>query len=393
MRIVHTSDWHLGKIVSEYSMLEDQRYILHQLIQFLQDFRADVLLISGDLYDRSIPGADAVRLADEILSEIASHHISVFLIAGNHDSPERLSFLSGLLSVEGIYIAGMPEIPVRRVTLEDSFGPVHFFLLPYLEPGDLRPLFPDRVHTYDEAIGAVAETFLPSLQKDERNILLAHGFFSYVGKDGQPVDPAVFSASETSLGGTDLVNAARFSCFDYAAFGHLHAPQQTGFPHMRYSGSLLKYSASEAGQKKSVTCIELCEKGNCTITQHSLSPLRDLRMIQGNFSDLCRYGRESDPHPEDYIYAVLTDPAPILDGALLLKSVFPNLMGLRYEQDLFTGQENLLSAEAIRQKSQTDLFGAFYLSLTGEPLSPDQQALFEDVLHTVRRTEHEKEGY
>ena len=387
MKIIHTSDWHLGKVVNEYSMLEDQRFFLHKLIDFLVAERADALIIAGDLFDRSVPSAEAVDLADEILCRIVKEAgIPVLAVAGNHDSPERLTFVSRLYEQSGLYVEGNIKDPVRRVDLSDQFGPVSFYLLPYLEPAGARALYPDKgIRTFDDAYRAVCEEMLQSLDTSRRNVLVAHGFFSYLREDGRDYTP-VLSESEVSVGGSDLVNARLFDPFDYVALGHLHAPQKLGKDTIRYGGSLLKYSVDEASQKKSVAVIELKEKGETALSFTSLRPRRDLRVVTGTVEELCKKENQAGLSLDDYVFAKLTDKQPVLDAVGKLRTVFPNIMGLSYEE-YRPEHQKLLSSREIRSQTAEELFYKFYEDMTGEPLNSRQEEIIQSAVRDAQREE------
>lgn len=388
MRIVHTADWHIGKIVNEFNMLEDQTYILDRMVAFLTEQRADVLIVAGDLYDRSVPSADAVAMLDRVFSRIVLEvGIPVLAVAGNHDSPERLDFGNSILAAGGLHIEGTPASPVQRVTLEDPYGPVCFYLLPYLTPAHARALYPEaEIRTYDDAYDAMMKDILPSLDQNQRNVLVGHGFFEYLSEGADAT--GALDESEVSVGGSDLVDAKRLSVFDYVALGHLHSPHRVGLDSIRYAGSLLKYAVDEAGQKKSVTLIELGEKGSSQITEHSLTPRRDLRIVEGRFSELMRRENQVGFSVEDYIFVHLTDEAPVMDAVARLRAVFPNILGLQYTVYDPAEDVQAISPRTIRTQGIEQLFAGFYEKFSDTPLDPAQTKLVAEVVREVEEANH-----
>lgn len=375
MKVAHTSDWHIGRMLGGYSLLGDQEYFLDQLTAFLVREQVDALIIAGDLYDRAVPSAQAVALLDRFLSELVlDRHIKVFAIAGNHDSPERLSFSNRLLEQGGLYLQGKAEKEIKRVDLSG----VHFYLLPYLDPAAVRRLFPDRpVRTCDEAAAAVAEHCLYSELNQGVSILVSHGFYLNLS-DEEEILPE-FSESERSVGGSDAVNASRFSMFDYVALGHLHAPQNAA-PNMRYSGSPLKYSVSEAGQKKSITLLDI-EGGSIRRSTHSFKPLRDVRVVEGTLNELT--GQPSD----DYVFANLTDTEYQLDAIGRLRGAFPHILGLKYIRIQY---ENAAAGmQAALEKAPLELFCEFYEKSAGEPIGEKQKEIIAQLLAELGGMQHE----
>ncbi len=385
MKIFHTADWHIGKIVCERSMLDDQRYFLGKLIKLLQEEKADALIIAGDLYDRSVPSADAVELVDAVLTEItAGLQIPVLVIAGNHDSRQRISFAGKLLQKQKLFMVGTLGRKVQCATLTDQNGPVHFYLLPYFQPGELRPLFPDiSFQSAEEAYNTLLKETVKSFVPNERNILVSHGFFATGQRDGED---AVLS-SELSVGGSDFVKTDLFSYFDYVALGHLHAPQTAGIETARYSGSLLKYSVDEAEQQKRITCIETEKKGSLKISERYISPLRDLRIVRGNFSEILSVSRTDPKRLEDYIFAEITQNEPELEAMTRLRSVYPNALGLKYINRTFNGAVKGKTVETFRNQTPETIFTDFYREITGENPDSEKQKLAEEVFRSILNEE------
>lgn len=379
MKLLHLSDLHIGKRVCEFSMLEDQRYILTQILGVARDAKPDAVLIAGDLYDRSIPGGEAVTLLDDFLTELAARRTPVFAISGNHDSPERLDFGSRIMRQRGVTIAGAFQGRPQGAVLSDEYGPVHIVLLPFLRPAAAQPFFgPEQTDTYGHAVRAALGTL--ELNPAERNVLVAHQFVVSGGTEPERCD------SETvSVGGLDSVDASAFSGFDYVALGHLHGPQQIGRPSVRYAGSPLKYSFSEARQKKSVTLVELGEKGKLEWTQIPLTPLRDLRELRGPIAELTSPEAAGQGNREDYVRAVLTDEKEVADAAGKLRAVFPNLMRIDFENARTAAPDSDTAASGDpAERTPAELFEEFYESRNGAPMSERERELLRQAVEAAQ---------
>ena len=392
MRLLHLADLHLGKCVLEAPMLEDQRYILKEILSLADRHKVDGVLIAGDVYDRSIPPAEAVELLDDFLSGLGERGIPVLAVSGNHDSPERLEFGSRLFAGRGVYIAGRYDGKVRRVTLSDEYGPVRFTLLPFLRPAAVNARLGCAASTTEEAVrAALAASSLPpqerlpqecSLQEcppQERHVLVAHQFVSAGGQG-----PELCESDTVMVGGSDNVDVSCFDGFDYVALGHLHRAQRMGRDTVRYAGSPLKYSLSEARHVKSVPLVTLGPKGDTAVELLPLTPRRELRQIRGRLDDLLAAAKQNPgPQREDYIYAVLTDEA-VLDPAERLRTVYPNLLHVELAPPSRepAGEE----AEAVPEagKSEEELFAEFFLQVTGELLSDGQRAVLRQVIEKAR---------
>lgn len=387
MKIIHTADWHLGKIVNEFSMIDDQKYILDSLIEFIKDEKPDALVIAGDLYDRSIPPVEAVELLDEVLCRILLElKTPVLVISGNHDGPERISFASKLLINNGLYIAGTFDGAVKKVTLADTYGPVHFYMLPYTDPRQVKNIYSDdEITGHDSAFKRVIREINKTMNTDERNILIAHGYVTKMDSED-----TVTSDSERplSIGGTELVDYENFICFNYTALGHLHGPQRVGADKIRYSGSLLKYSFSEVNQKKGATLVEIGVDGTASVSHRELVPKRDMRVIKGPINGLIDPKVYGQGNTEDYVYAVLTDEGELVDPISKLRAVYPNIMGLGRENNEAHEQSRTSASEGYKSKSITELFDEFFLSINGSPINDEGRNIINDVAEEVTR-----EGY
>ena len=375
MRFLHLADLHIGKRLNEFNLIEDQTYILEQITQLCLDQEVDGVFIAGDVYDKSQPSIEAVELLDDFLTKLTSLNLIVFVISGNHDSPERLSFGSRMLQRNGLHVAGGFDGLLQKVTLEDGHGPLHVYLLPFIKPAQVRPYFQDKIESYDEAIEAVLST--RELEANERNILIAHQFV--VSGDNQPER----SDSETMMvGGLDSVDASVFRDFDYVALGHLHRPQRIGLDTVRYGGSPLKYSFSEARQDKSVTLLDFGPKGELKLEQHPLRPLRDLREIKGPLEELLRLGKDDEEGSQDYLRITLTDEEEIYDALGQLRPVFPNLMALDFEntRSAAGARAQMAAAGDLVSKSPLELFATFYELQNGSGLSKEEIKVMEEVM-------------
>lgn len=379
MKLLHLSDLHLGKSVMEVSMLPEQRHVLSQVSEYAKREQIDAVLLAGDIYDRSVPPVDAVELLDEFLDGMNRADIPVLAVSGNHDSPERLQFGSRIFSRRGIHIAGVYEGRVERVTLSDAYGPVHIYLLPFLRPVMVRQRLEVPAASTQEAVAAAltleGDRLLPE-RGEERNVLVAHQFVTAGGRL-----PDCCESETPSVGGSDQVDAALFRGFDYVALGHLHHAQRIGEDWIRYAGSPLKYSLSEVRHRKSFTVVTLYEKGRMEMEQVPLSPLHDLRRMEGTVEELLRSGAE-DPAREDYVWAVLTGD-PVLDPAARLRQVYPNLLHVEWARQA-AGSGASGPMEKTPLKSEEELFADFFQTVYDKDLSPRQRKLVERTLQGLR---------
>ena len=361
MKLIHLSDLHLGKRVDEYSMLEDQEYILKKIIRIIDDERPFGVIIAGDVYDKAVPPAEAVELFDEFLVQLAKRKLEVFVISGNHDSPERIAFGSRLMDASGIHMSPVYDGQVRPLSFPDEYGTVSFHMLPFLKPVHVRRFFDGEIASYTEAL----ETVISHMQIDpaERNVLVTHQF----------VTGAMRSESETrSVGGADNVDASVFAPFDYVALGHLHAPQNCGSAAVRYCGTPLKYSFSEADDRKSVTIVELREKGNLSCRTAELTPLHDLVVLRGTFEELTgKSFYENTSWQEDYTRIILTDEEDVPDAIGKLRTIYHRLRSISYDNRR-TRTEAQIGAAAVEEKTPFELFSEFYELRNNQPMSAEQ---------------------
>lgn len=382
MKFIHTSDWHLGRLFHNTSLLEEQQHLLDQVFHHLQEQEADALIIAGDIYDRSVPPASAVEVLDEFLDRVIQGlKIPVILISGNHDSAERLGFGSRQLQSAGLHILADLKTVDQPVTLEADGVQVDFYSLPYADPAHVRTLFADQleqgqVHCFNSAHQFLVEQVKQAAKTDRPKVLLSHCF----------LDGAAESDSERplSIGGADRVDWQPLADFDYVALGHLHSPQYKGKPFIRYSGSLMKYSFSEATQNKSLTLVEINQEGLVGFELLPLKPRKDLRILEGDLKSLLEKG-ENDPHNEDFLLVRLTDSEALLEPMTQLRRVYPHVLHL--EKTGFTSTSNLQLAREKLKRGEVDMFQDFFHQVQGAKLSDEQLQVVRDVLEEIRQEE------
>lgn len=397
MKFLHISDLHIGKRINEFSMLEDQKYILDRILAIAERERAEGVLLAGDIYDKAVPSAEAVQLFDRFLTELAQRRIKVFAVSGNHDSPERIAFGAQLMKGRGVYLSPVYDGSVSKVALEDAYGELYVYLLPFVKPATVRHGLeaerakrpenakrPESGHepesaklpeSYNDAVRAVVERM--EVETDKRNILVAHQFVTGASR---------CESEEVTAGGLDNVDAEVFDEFDYVALGHIHSPQRVGRDTLRYCGTPLKYSFSEADQEKSVTVVELKAKGQVELRQIPLKPLRDMRRIRGTYMEVMDRSFYQGMNREDYVQITLTDEEDIPDGIRRLRTVYPNLMRLGYDNARTRESREVEAAEEVEKKSELDLFLEFYELQNNQPMSSEQRRLAEQMIAESRNS-------
>lgn len=373
MKLIHLSDLHLGKRVNEFSMLEDQQYILTEILQIIDREKPDGVMIAGDVYDKSVPSAEAVALLDDFLVRLAKRDLQVFLISGNHDSPERMAFGGRLMAQSGVHLAPVYDGKVSPITLTDNYGPVNLYLLPFLKPAHVRRCFPEReILTYTDALAAAIEAM--GVDPAQRNVLVTHQFVTGAAR---------CDSEEISVGGTDNVDVSVFKPFDYVALGHIHGPQQVGRETVRYCGTPLKYSFSEAKHQKSVTVVELGEKGAVSVRTVPLTPMRDLAELRGTYEELTFRGfYQGTSYPRDYVHITLTDEEDIPDAVSKLRIIYPNLMKLDYDNKR-TRAGIVLERAEDQQRSPLELLEEFYEKQNGQPMGEEQRAFAKNLMERI----------
>lgn len=374
MKFLHLADLHLGKRVNGLSMLEDQAHILRQILAILDNEQPDGVLIAGDVYDKSVPSVEAVELLDGFLTELRARGVPVLLISGNHDSPERLAFGGRVMDSCGIHISPVYDGALAPVTLQDAFGPVHVWLLPFVKPAHVRRWFPDAdIESYTDAMAeAVAHM---DIDTAARNVLVTHQFVTGGTRSG---------SEELSVGGTDNVDSGVFAPFDYVALGHLHGAQHIGRETIRYAGSPLKYSFSEARQHKSVTVVTLGEKGDVQVRTVALTPLRELREIRGSYDELtARSFYEHTTYRSDYLHLILTDEQDVFDAMSRLRTIYPYLMTLDYDNARTRAAGGMSVPAETERRTPLELFEALYQRQNHRPMSEVQRAYIVQLMEQI----------
>ena len=370
MKLIHLSDLHLGKRVYEYSMLEDQAYILKKILNIIDDEKPDGVIIAGDVYDKSVPSAEAVQLFDDFLVQLSRRKQQVFVISGNHDSPERIAFGSRLMDASGIHLSPVYNGEITPFPMQDEYGTVDIYMLPFVKPAHVRRYSEDEIVSYTDVIRAVIAQM--NVDPHHRSVLVTHQF----------VTGALRSESEEiSVGGTDNVDAWVFEPFDYVALGHIHSPQNCGSEKIRYCGTPLKYSFSEARDKKSVTVVELAEKGNVSYRTVELIPQHDLVELKGNYEALTlRSFYENTTWQEDYTHITLTDEEDIPDAVGKLRTVYHRLMKLDYDNKRTRTNAEIGGAAEVETKSPLELFADFYELQNNQPMSAEQSEFMQRLV-------------
>ncbi|MCC8098187.1 MAG: exonuclease SbcCD subunit D [Eubacterium sp.] len=370
MRFVHLSDLHIGKRVNGFSMLEDQEYILIKILNVIDEVGAEGVILAGDIYDKTTPPAEAVTVLDGFLNSLVKRGLPVFIISGNHDSPERLSFASRLISKTGVYISPVFDGKVEKVTLNDEYGRINIYLLPFIRPANVSKCLGTSPGSYTEALEDVIKTL--GINKEERNILVTHQFVTGAERS---------DSEDISVGGADNVSAEVFADFDYTALGHIHKPQSVR-ENIRYCGTPLKYSFSEANDVKSVTVVDFKEKGNVEIKTVPLVPKRDMRKLRGSYSDLTLKANYENTNTEDYLGITLTDTDYIPDAIGKLRTIYPNIMTLEYEMTAGKTFE-LNERETAEERTPLELFGDFFEIQNGRAMTEEQKNYLSDIIKEI----------
>lgn len=402
MKLIHISDLHLGKRINEFSMLENQRYILEQIVKICVEEQADALLLAGDIYDRPIPPAEAVTMLDWFFNALVSQKIQVCAISGNHDSAERIAFGAGLMKQSGVHLSSVYDGSTQKIILTDEFGEVLVYLLPFVRPSIVRhALGQEEIQTYQDAVSAAVRHM--KIDPSKRNILVAHQFVTGAGR---------CDSEDIMVGGVDNVDASIFEEFDYTALGHIHSPQNVGkwkdmaneaanrqtmqmvntamntavskaknkvANRVRYCGTPLKYSVSEAKQEKSVTVIEMGKKEDVVIRTIPLIPKRDLRTIHGSYMEVTARTFYQGTNTDDYVQITLTDEEDIPDGMQKLRTIYPNLLSLTYDNQRTRTQQTIEPQEATQQKTGQELFEELYEKQNNQPMNEEQQRFVKEL--------------
>lgn len=374
MKLVHLSDLHLGKRVYEYSMIEDQRYILGEILEIIDREQTDGVILAGDIYDKQLPPVEAVRLFDSFLEQLVQREQKVFVIGGNHDSIDRISFASPLLQQSGVYISRSYDGKTEPVVLEDSYGTCNIYLLPFVKPVQVAQLYPgEEIKDYTDAL----QLSIQQMQMDyrQRNVLVMHQYVAGASR---------CESEETSIGGLDDVNAKVLDGIDYVALGHIHGPQSVGKQTIRYCGTPLKYSFSEWKQTKSVTIVELKDKGDVQIRTIPLTPLRDFYEIRGTYEELtARSYYEGQPFWKGYLKVVLTDEEDVPEALGKLRAIYPYIMRMEYDNMRTRTSSEVGVTEQVEEKTPRQLFEELYQIQNGTEMSGEQGAVVDELIAKI----------
>ncbi len=373
MKFLHLADLHLGKRLGEFSLLEDQQAIWSEICTIITEQSPDVIVIAGDCYDKSIPPVEAVSSFDTMLCQLAAFNIPILIIYGNHDSPTRLAFGGKLMQENNVYISPVFDGEIMTFSAFDNYGEVCFYLLPYIRPATVRALYPEEeIDDFNDAVRVVLEH--TDLNPTIRNVLVTHQYVE---------GATLYGTEERSVGGSDMVSADLFTTFDYTALGHLHKPQYIGVETIRYAGSPLKYSVSEAAHDKSVTLVELHEKGNLQITQIPLHPRHDLRLLRGTYVDIVTKSNNEGDAVKDYVQITLTDETDIPDVVGRLRTIYPNLLGITYDNTRTRQNQQILAVTAGETMTPDMYFSGLYELQNNQPLTDEQRTILQKLTQEI----------
>lgn len=373
MKFIHLSDLHLGKRLNEFSLIEDQEYILNEICTVIVAEKPDFVIIAGDIYDKSVPSAEAVKLFDSFITRVASLTDRVFAISGNHDSAERIAFGSHIMKKSGVYMSPVYEGTTAPTVLSDEYGDFGVYMLPFIKPMNVRRFFPDtEIESYTDAVNAAVDSM--DIDFSRRNIIITHQFVTGAQKS---------DSEEISVGGTDNVDSSAFDGFDYVALGHIHSPQNVGSERIRYCGTPLKYSFSEASQVKSVTVAEIREKGSLDIKTVPLTPLHDMRELRGSFEQISSIAQRRSGNPEDYLRVILTDDNDIPEAMGKLRAIYPNIMMIEYDNRRTRSASAEIGAADNDNKLPSELFEEFYRATNGCDMSEPQRQLVQSLIEKI----------
>ena len=373
MKLFHISDLHLGKRLNEFSLIEDQSFILKEILTFVANEKPDGILIAGDIYDRSVPSEDAMKLWDDFLISLSAKKVPVFAISGNHDSAVRFADHGRLMDVSGIHLSQVYNGNIQSYSLSDGDISVKIYMLPFVKPAVVRSIFPEEeINDYTDACRVSIEHM--NVDTSETNILIAHQFVTGATR---------CESEEVVVGGLDNVDASVFDVFDYVALGHIHGKQKIGRDTIRYCGTPLKYSFSEKDHRKSITVLNIDKEQNICIDEIPLTPLHDLREIRGTYEELTLKQNYENTDTNDYIHAVLTDENDIIDAVSKLRTVYPNLMKLSYDNARTRENRSVDTAVTVEQRSPLDLFMEFYEIQNNAPMSDEQKSFLTECIDSV----------
>lgn len=372
MKFIHLADLHIGKRVNNFSMLEDQKYALKNIVNLAKKEEADAVLIAGDVFDTTVPSGESIMIFDSFITELNQLGIKILIISGNHDSSERLSFASSMLEKSNIFISKPYSGNIENIVLEDEHGNINFYLFPYVKPVQVKKYFKDcNIENFNEAAKVILDNIL--IDDSQRNIILSHQFVLGASRS---------ESEEIYVGGLEAVSADLYEKFDYIAMGHIHKKQYFLEGKLRYSGSLLKYSASEVGYDKKITIVEIRKKGEMGITEHKIDYLRDMRVLAGNFDDVEKFAKNDDSR-QDYMHITLYDEDEVLDGISILREYYPNIMSLKYENSKTKYSDSDIINRNVELKNPLKIFEEFYLIRNGIELSESKKEIISNIIGEV----------
>ncbi len=377
MKLLHLADLHIGKIIYEQSLLEDQKYMLKEIIKIIEREKIEVLLLSGDIYDRSVPPAEAVDVLSEFLNTLIKIlKIKVFIISGNHDSKERLNFGSKIFENDGLYIQTNYEGKIKQIELNSQ---INIYMLPFVKPVEVKQYFQnEKIDTYNDAIELIIKN--EKIDKNKINILMVHQFVTANNKNPETCESEIIN-----VGGIENVDAANFNQFDYVALGHIHGPQKISKDTIRYAGTMLKYSFSEVNHNKSAVLIDVKSKNNITYKLLPLEPIRDMRVIKGPIEELLKEGNYKETNTQDYIKAIITNEEAIYDAIGQIRKVYPNTLSLEIANIKTAAQNmNLEKIEDLKQKDEFELFDDFYEFQNNIKLDEEQKEIVKQVIKQAK---------
>lgn len=373
MKLIHLSDFHIGKRVNDFSMLEDQEYMLTKIINIIDDEKPDGVIIAGDIYDKSVPSAEAVQLFDDFLVRLSKRNLRVFVISGNHDSPERIAFGSRLMNSSGVYMSPVYDGNIEPIAMADDFGTVNIFMLPFIKPVHVKRYYPDDdITTYSDAIQSAIGHM--EINPENRNVIITHQFVTGASR---------CDSEDIAVGGSDNVDVSVFAHFDYVALGHIHSPQNVGSETVRYCGTPLKYSFSEANHNKAVTVVELMEKGHTVVRTIPLIPKRDMIEIKGSYMEVTSRSFYSSMDTDAYMHITLTDEEDVPDAIGKLQSIYPNIMKLDYDNKRTRSNAEIIGTEDVESKTPIELFSEFYEKQNNQPLSSEQYTFVSGLIEKI----------
>lgn len=378
MRFLHISDLHIGKKLIDKSLLDDQEFILKKIINIISKNKLEAAMIAGDIYDKSIPSSEAIELFDYFITKLAEKNIKVFMISGNHDSPERIGFGSYVFSKSNVFISPAYNGEIKMIPVEDEFGLINIYLLPFIKPSYVRDVYPDSsIENYSDALKNVIDNL--EVDKKKRNIIIAHQYVGNAQKDG---------SEETSIGGLEIVDEKLFKDFDYVALGHIHKKQNIR-KNIRYCGSPLQYAFSDKKEEKTVTIVDIGKKGSMIIKEIPLEPKRKLVELKGRFKELTSKKYISKQNLDDYYHITLTDEKDIVEGANKLRAIYPNLLKLDYENRRTNNKKIIKAVTEMESRTTIELFSDFFKLQNGTEMSKEQRNIMQGLIKEIEENWNE----